>query len=551
MKRRRIFVWLALLVSLGRTTVAAPVVFAPVDDEAARVVIVANLNDPDSVELARFYADRRAIPRANIVALPLPAGEEIDWPTYVQQLLEPLRAWLIEHDWLQAIPMDLVDDAGRVRMSISGHRISYLVTCRGVPLKIRQSNEIPADVPETTIKSLQTNQAAVDSELAALALNESQRHGFVRNVLFGKATPDLWDRAAVVRVARLDGPSFPAARNLVNGALTAERNGLIGRAIVDLGGPHQQGDTWFGEVAEELAAARWSLQVDREKAALGPTARADGVALYFGWYQGSIAGPFAPEAYEFAPGAIALHLHSFSARSLRSFNNGGWVAPLVGRGVAGTFGNVYEPYLEYTHQPQLILRALEGGATLGEAAYYAMPVLSWQGIVVGDPLYRPMTRSVAQQWEKREALPGRLASYVGLRQVESLAAAPLEDRLALARRIMDADPSLALAYRIAELQEENGNRPGAIEALGVVAYMRRVRVDEWGLVAEIAERLSAWGDTATAFAVWRNLLAQDLPETQRLVWLKAGVAAARAADEFNQGAEWEQAIIMLTTDVKK
>ncbi len=545
--------WLLLVGWCGSVLVAAasPVPFAPVADEAARVVIVANANDPDSVELARFYADRREIPRDNIVALDLPAGEEIDWPTYVTQLLEPLRAWLIAHEWLQAIPMDLVDDAGRTRMSISGHRISYLVTCRGVPLKIRHTAELPADVPESTRQSFQTNQAAVDSELAALAQNESKRHGYVNNPIFRKATPSQWELDTVVRVARLDGPSFPAARSLVDSALTAERQGLVGRALVDIGGPHKLGDTWFGEAAEELLAAGWPTQVDREKAALLATARADGLAFYLGWYQSSVAGPFRAEDYAFPPGAIALHLHSFSARSLRSFNNGGWVGPLVGRGVAATFGNVYEPYLEFTHQPQLLVRALLGGATLGKAAYFAMPVLSWQSVVLGDPLYRPMTVPFAAQWEEREALPGRLASYVGLRRLAELAEAPLVDRIAIANTVMGEDPSLALALAQARLLDEAGDRAGALRALGLAAFMRRMRADEWGLVAEIAQQLAAWADAKTAVKVWQNLLTQDLPENVRLTWLREAVPVAREGGDFSQSAAWEQEITLRTTDLKK
>ncbi len=531
---------------------AAPVGFTPVEDEAARVVILANRNEPDSVELARFYADRREIPRDNIVALDLPMGEEIDWPTYVSQVLEPLRGWLIEHEWLQAIPMNLVDEAGRTRMSISGHRISYLVTCRGVPLKIRQSNELPPDAPEGTGERVKANHASVDSELAVLPVNESRRNSFVANPVFRKNAPDLWDRGAMLRVARLDGPTFPAARNLVESALTAERQGLIGRAVVDIGGPHKLGDTWFGEAAEELATAGWPLQVDREKAALAPTARADAVAWYFGWYQDSIAGPFRPDGYEFVPGAVALHLHSFSARSLRSFSNGGWVAPLVGRGVAATFGNVYEPYLEFTHQPQLIARALLGGATLGEAAYYAMPVLSWQSVVLGDPLYRPMRVAFAQQWERRDALPGRLASYVGLRRLEQLAqaAVPLEERLAVAGELMGSDPSPALALAQARLLDEAGDRAGACRALGVVGYLRRIRADEWGLVAEIGDTLSGWEAHAGALKVWANLLDQTLPEAQRLAWLRAGAQAAKAAGDYMQAAEWEKEIILLAPEPK-
>ncbi|WP_221031080.1 TIGR03790 family protein [Actomonas aquatica] len=521
-------------------------------DEAERVVIVANANDPDSVQLARFYADERAIPRANIVALDLPAGEEISWPIYVTQLLEPLRSWLIEHDWLQAVPMNLVDDAGRTRMSISSHRISYLVTVRGVPLKIRQSDEIPSDGPESDRQAVRTNRAAVDSELAVLAVNESRRHGYLPNRLFQKNRPDLWERGSVVRVARLDGPSYPAARNLVESALIAERRGLIGRAIVDIGGPHKLGDTWFGDTEKALTAAGWAPQVDREKSTFPAEARADGVAWYMGWYTSRVNGPFLPPDYEFAPGAIALHLHSFSASSLRSLNNGGWVGPLVGRGVAATFGNVYEPYLEFTHRPQHIVRALLAGATLGEAAYFSIPVLSWQSVVIGDPLYRPSAVSFEAQWAARDELPGRFASYLGLRQLGMMAMseAPMEERLALANGVMAKHPSLAMALAQAQLKEAAGDRAGALRALGLVAYMRRVRADERGLVITISRQLVEWEDPATALKAWGNLLNQELPKEQRVAWLREAVTVARAAGEFSQAADWEQEITLLTTDVK-
>ena len=78
------------MVMAAATATAAEVEFAPVEGEAERVVIVANSNDPESVELARYYADRRDIPRANIVSLDLPAGEEIDWHQYVERLYSPL-----------------------------------------------------------------------------------------------------------------------------------------------------------------------------------------------------------------------------------------------------------------------------------------------------------------------------------------------------------------------------------------------------------------------------------------------------------------------------
>jgi uncharacterized protein (TIGR03790 family) len=429
--------------------VAAEVEFAPVEDEAARVVVVANSNDPESIELARYYADRRDIPRANIVSLDLPAGEEIDWHQYVARLHGPLVSWLIENDWMDAIEMDLFDEVGRRKLSTSDHRISYLVTCRGVPLKIRQTKELPDDAPTGTPDTLKPHHAAVDSELSLLNVSTPQRAAFLQNPLFGKTNLGLFGDDEVVRVSRLDGPTFPAARRLVESALEAEQRGLVGRALVDIGGPHEKGDEWFEQAVKVLAAADWQPQVDRDKKTLGMSGRADALAIYLGWYAGGINGPFAIPDYQFAPGAIALHLHSYSAKSLRLQNAGGWTGPLVARGVAGTVGNVYEPYMEFTHHPHMLIAALLAGATWGEAIYFSMPVLSWQGMAVGDPLYRPNTVTAVEQLEAIETMPLRYASYVALRELSQIPldeGVPTPEHLREAASANRAFPSIALAW---------------------------------------------------------------------------------------------------------
>ena len=66
-----------------------------------------------------------------------------------------------------------------------------------------------------------------------------------------------------------------------------------------------------------------------------------------------------------------------------------WCGPILHKGAAATLGNVYEPFLQTTHRMEIFHDRLLKGFTLAEAAYMAMPTLSWQGIVLGDPLYRP------------------------------------------------------------------------------------------------------------------------------------------------------------------
>ena len=114
----------------------------------------------------------------------------------------------------------------------------------------------------------------------------------------------------------------------------------------------------------------------------------NGAALYYGWYAESVAGPFADKDFRFLPGAVAVHIHSFSARTLRN-SNANWVAPLLEKGAAASLGNVYEPYLELTPHLDIFNDRLLHGFTFAESAYMASPALSWMTVAVGDPLYRP------------------------------------------------------------------------------------------------------------------------------------------------------------------
>jgi hypothetical protein len=111
-------------------------------------------------------------------------------------------------------------------------------------------------------------------------------------------------------------------------------------------------------------------------------------AAYYGWYSENIDGPFADPFFHFIPGAVAAHLHSFSATTLHDPLKG-WTGPLIQHGASASVGNVYEPYLPFTTDFGVMAGALLAGSNLVESYYRAQPVLSWMSVLVGDPLYRP------------------------------------------------------------------------------------------------------------------------------------------------------------------
>ncbi|MFZ5495941.1 MAG: TIGR03790 family protein [Verrucomicrobiota bacterium] len=429
------------------------------DDLAARVVLLANSRQAESVGLARFYAEQRGVPADNIVALPLPAEESITWRQFIDQVWQPLQDELYRRGWIEGTISDLLDRLGRRRHAPTGHRLAYLVTCRGVPLRIYNDPTLltPPSGPGRKIAGqFNRNEAAVDAELSLLALGNYETAALIANPLFAQDGPSTLDAAQVVKVTRLDGPSWESARRLVTSALEAERTGLLGRYYLDLKGPHAEGDQWLESVRAQLDALGFPGDSEETSAGFPAEARLDAAAFYFGWYADTLNGPFAREGFAFAPGAVALHIHSYSAQTLQS-DKAAWCGPLVARGVAATVGNVFEPYLQLTHRPNLLLRALTAGRNFGDAAYYALPALSWQAVAIGDPLYRPFKVSLEGQLARVDRETPARAALVWLRRANVLAQRGLKDEagaaLRAAARSAAAARDLALEKEIARRQQ--------------------------------------------------------------------------------------------------
>lgn len=521
---------------------------ARADEVSARVIILANSDEPESVRLAEYYAEKRDVPKANIIALPMPIIEAVSWRSFVDAVFNPLQAELVAREWIDAIGMDLTDAAGRKKYVMGGHKISYLVVCRGVPLKVVNEPLLPSEnTPPTANPAFRTNAASVDGELALLALSNTPLIAFVPNPLFKNDRPSSIELGQIVKVGRLDGPNFPDTRKLIDNALEAERTGLIGRSYIDVGGPHKSGDVWLEDAATQLGALNFDGDVDRAGGSLGIAARMDMPALYFGWYAGDLNGPFAREGFMFPPGAVALHIHSFSADTLRSTTRG-WTGPLVARGVTATVGNVTEPYLELTHQPQLLLKSLARGDRWGDATAYAVPAFSWQAMAVGDPLYRPFKVTFEEQWARRDKLPPEQRAYVVLRKMRELDRGG--DRNAAIWAGLTAEKAghhLAVALAAAKLQIAAEDLSGARQTLEWVASRRSFTPGEAATAGLIAQALKDAGDVKAGVGVWRAVLGgRPVERDARVAWLPQAIEVARAAQDARQVTYWEEEYKVLT-----
>jgi uncharacterized protein (TIGR03790 family) len=353
--------------------------------ESAATLVVYNNMDPDSATLAAYYAKRRAIPLDHIVGLNCPTSEEITRAQYDETIAEPLRRVFAERGWWH-VPAEN-------GLPVSDNRIRFVALIRGIPLKIAKVENYPGDSFTSRQAVLDTNAAAVDSELATLGVRTRKISGPMKNYYFQSFAPFMdTPLAALMLVCRLDGPTVAIVENMIDGALAAERGGLNGFAYVDMrgitSGAFSEGDQWLAAAAAELRQYEMPVISDTLPELFPADYPMAHVAMYLGWYSGGVEGPMARDDFQFLPGAIAVHIHSFSAGSLRDAHEF-WAAPLLAHGAAATLGNVYEPFLDLTPHLDVFTDRLRNGFTFAESAYAAEPALSWMTTFVGDPLYRP------------------------------------------------------------------------------------------------------------------------------------------------------------------
>jgi hypothetical protein len=325
--------------------------------------------------------------------------------------------------------------------------------------------------------------------------------------------------------------------NLIDRTLKAEEIGLMGRAYIDTGGPHSKGDEWIRAAGAIAEAAFFDIDYETSKRAMNHRDRLDAPAIYMGWYRPNAQAQWRSPRWPVPPGAIGFHLHSFSGTSVRSTKT--WLGAFVAQGYCATVGNVYEPYLEYTHRPQVLLAHLMSGGNFGEAVALSMPSLSWQSVAIGDPLYRPFKVSLAEQLKSSEG--STFSAYASIREINRmLAEEGSESAIAYARSKFISQPSLALAYRLAQLYASEAKDRDAVEVLKVIRYMTKFSPDDFVLVQKIANFLHKRGEGEMAFNIYKNLLDErDLDKQLKISLYQSGALIAAAQSEPVIASRWD------------
>ena len=371
----------ALLASLPLA--ASPT--APIDPD--QIAIVYRVESEESQALAVKYARARDIPSSNLIALNLPATGTITRSVFESRIRDPL----IEH-FDREIWWNRTADAKGIKVP-TRNKIRVLLLMKGVPYRIERSPQ-PKGADGKTIAPEQGKQdeASVDSELVYLGLSDYDRAGPLNNLYYKKEAnindPSL---TPLIFTCRIDGPSYEICERIIDDSIAVEEIGLWGMCYLDLalkGKNYEIGDEWLRDIARLNRKAGIPTIVEEFRDTYPTNYPMTNAALYYGWYAFNANGPFLNPRFKFKRGAVAVHLHSFSGAMIEDPKKR-WVGPILNKGAAATLGNVWEPYLTATHNFDIFHDRLLKGYSLIEAAHMAMPVHSWQSLVIGDPLYRP------------------------------------------------------------------------------------------------------------------------------------------------------------------
>jgi uncharacterized protein (TIGR03790 family) len=477
--RREILFILAIVVAVDVADVTA--------QTAENVAVVVNEASADSQRIAEHYRIARGVPAVNVFRINTTTEESIERDAYVRTIEQPL--------------------ATAIRRANLQDRILYLVLTKGVPLRI------------TGTTGLKGTSGSVDSELTLLyrrmAGQPVSNAGSVDNPYYlgGKEISEAirfsHNEYDIFLVTRLDAYTADDVIALIDRAQRAQREG---RVVLDqrgaVGGP---GDDWMQRAAERLAK-----QGQEERVLLESTSRpARGIETVLGYYAWGSADPenrVRKVRMSFMPGSLAANLASFDARTFKpppdewtpsgSGEKATWfegagdtlIGDLIRDGVTGVSGQVGEAYVLGAVRPEILFPAYLAGFNLAEAYYLASPTLSWQQVVVGDPLAAP--------FRSQGLTPEQLGNEIDA--ATHLPSAFAKRRLAIARTaqpdLPDAALELFLQGETLVVRKDNVAARDAFEKASALAPRSTTLLL---LVADLEEKAEAY---EAAIARYRRIL---------------------------------------------
>jgi uncharacterized protein (TIGR03790 family) len=347
------------------------------------ILLVINKTSKISIAVGNYYREKRGVPASQVCTLKSDDREEITRDVFEHDLQRPILNCL---------------ERGKLQ-----DKILYIVLTKGVPLKVKDSVEGAND------------HASVDSELTFayqdLARVPHALRGSIPNPYFNANERGRFLRFdhkhfPIYLVTRLDGYDLADIRALIDRSLAPAADG---RFVLDESwNDNSPGNVWLREAAAELKRAgipESFIKLEPTNAFLTGETNLMGYASWGSndhsnhsrflgnrWVNGGLATEFVStdaRTFERPPEQWTIGQWSDPPGTFFDGSPQSLIADFIHEGVTGVSGNVYEPFLTACARPQILFPAYVQGLNLAESFYLALPVLSWQSVVIGDPLVSP------------------------------------------------------------------------------------------------------------------------------------------------------------------
>lgn len=332
------------------------------------VLVIINRNSSISDSIGTYFAQSRNIPSVNVARLPLPTAETIDSARF-EILRSRIESYILNNNLQDAI--------------------NYIVTTKGVPLRVNRGNTFSLNSPSSSVESELSLLLGSYSSLIGQAGSVSSPY-YGANTHFSKAVYGFY------LVSRLDGYNFNDVKAMIDRAAQANEIPTDAKFVLD------QDPDWtiFMRALNENIAKANNLLVRRGFTTMLDTTteyqtNQSNVMGYVSWgtndhYDEQYTQHGKPNN-TWVPGAIAETYVSTSGRSFRNPLTYGQsaIADLIAEGITGVKGYVYEPFNSAMANVEILFDRYTAGYNLAES--YAMASaknLSWMDVVIGDPKAR-------------------------------------------------------------------------------------------------------------------------------------------------------------------
>ncbi len=334
------------------------------------VLVVANNASPASLNITGYFVTERNI--NYVVYLNLTTSETIDFSTFNGSIRNPVEEYITDNS---------LEDV-----------INYIVTTKGVPLKISGTGEDCSGAKSATA-------ASVDSELSLILgpYNISIGNaGLVSNPYHNQNERFNHSKYGIYLVTRLtgyqndtDSDGIPDdVKNLIDSASSAVSSGNF---VLD------QDPDWEGITGlnGDLSSAHTALTGKGLNSTLNTNSTfltdQQDVLGYASWgsndHYDHLYTTNAKPNNTWANGSLAETYVSTSGRTFTYPPSYGQslIADLISEGVTGAKGYVYEPCSSAMADVNVLFDRYTEGFSLADSYYMASSYLGWMDIIVGDP----------------------------------------------------------------------------------------------------------------------------------------------------------------------